>query len=55
MKQNKVDLSCKLKRDNLNYVLTIMAEKKLCFSDVLNLIIDERVNWELTKLLQRAE
>lgn len=57
-KQNKqpaLQMSASLTKGHIDYVLSLAQEKKISFSQALNLIIDERLNAELMSLLSRAD
>lgn len=54
-KQSQLQMNASLTKGHLDYVLSLATEKKISFSQALNLIIDERLNAELYELLSRAE
>lgn len=53
-KQSQLQMNASLTKGHVDYVLTLAQEKKISFSQALNLIIDERLNAELYDLLSRA-
>lgn len=54
-KQSQLQINASLTKGHIDYVLTLAQEKKISFSQALNLIIDERLNAELYDLLSRAD